>query len=152
MASLVETVSGVARWAKSSVGAGIDAVTPSALTSGAIDVIVVEQADGSTLMCTPFHVRFGRVQVLRRSEKRVRVRVNGVDVDHVTMRLGAAGEAYFVERLGPEAPRPEVGYENSLVMTQGEPGEHFFILEEGECAPGCVLIMFFGPSKNREMR
>ena len=57
MASLVETVSGVARWAKSSVGAGIDAVTPSALTSGAIDVIVVEQADGSTLMCTPFHVR-----------------------------------------------------------------------------------------------
>ena len=111
MASLVETVSGVARWAKSSVGAGIDAVTPSALTSGAIDVIVVEQADGATLLCTPFHVRFGRVQVLRRSEKRVRMRVNGVDVDHVTMRLGAAGEAYFVERLGPEAPRPEVGYE-----------------------------------------
>ena len=55
MASVVEAVVGVTRWAKSSVGAGMNAVD-SVLTSGAIDVVVVEQPDG-TLMCTPFHVR-----------------------------------------------------------------------------------------------
>ena len=48
-------------------------INPSTLT-GAIDVIVVElpSEDGSTeLICSPFHVRFGKLQVLHPAEKKV---------------------------------------------------------------------------------
>lgn len=49
-------------------------INPSTLT-GAIDVIVVRRpADngGTELACSPFHVRFGKFQVLRPGEKKVR--------------------------------------------------------------------------------
>lgn len=39
-----------------------------ATLTGAIDVIVVEQGDGS-FVCSPFHVRFGKLGVLRSREK-----------------------------------------------------------------------------------
>lgn len=39
-----------------------------ATLTGAIDVIVVEQPDG-TYNCSPFHVRFGKIGVLRSREK-----------------------------------------------------------------------------------
>lgn len=39
-----------------------------ATLTGAIDVIVVEQSDGS-FVCSPFHVRFGKLGVLRSREK-----------------------------------------------------------------------------------
>ena len=39
-----------------------------ATLSGAIDVVVVEQHDG-TLACSPFHVRFGKLSLLRPQEK-----------------------------------------------------------------------------------
>ena len=42
-----------------------------ATLSGCIDVIVVHQPDG-TLQCSPFHVRFGKMGVLRSREKVVR--------------------------------------------------------------------------------
>lgn len=42
-----------------------------ATLSGCIDVIVVKQPDGS-LQCSPFHVRFGKMGVLRSKEKVVR--------------------------------------------------------------------------------
>lgn len=42
-----------------------------ATLSGCIDVIVVRQPDGS-LQCSPFHVRFGKMGVLRSREKVVR--------------------------------------------------------------------------------
>lgn len=42
-----------------------------ATLSGCIDVIVVRQPDG-TLQCSPFHVRFGKMGVLRSREKVVR--------------------------------------------------------------------------------
>lgn len=50
-------------------------INPSTLT-GAIDVIVIERPaeDGSgetELACSPFHVRFGKWQVLRPGEKKV---------------------------------------------------------------------------------
>lgn len=43
-----------------------------ATLTGAIDVIVVEQPDGS-FNCSPFHVRFGKLGVLRSKEKVVSV-------------------------------------------------------------------------------
>lgn len=42
-------------------------LNPATLT-GCIDVIVVRQPDGS-LLCSPFHVRFGKLGVLRSKEK-----------------------------------------------------------------------------------
>lgn len=42
-----------------------------ATLSGCIDVIVVRQPDG-TFQCSPFHVRFGKLGVLRSREKVVR--------------------------------------------------------------------------------
>ena len=44
-----------------------------ATLTGAIDVIVVEQPDGE-FQCSPFHVRFGKLGVLRSREKVVRNR------------------------------------------------------------------------------
>lgn len=44
-----------------------------ATLSGCIDVIVVRQPDGN-LQCSPFHVRFGKMGVLRSKEKVVRNR------------------------------------------------------------------------------
>lgn len=43
-----------------------------ATLSGCIDVIVVRQPDG-TFQCSPFHVRFGKLGVLRSREKVVRI-------------------------------------------------------------------------------
>lgn len=48
-------------------------INPSTLT-GAIDVIVIQRPapDGGTeLACSPFHVRFGKWQILRPGEKKV---------------------------------------------------------------------------------
>ena len=70
--------------------------------SGAIDVIVVEQEDGS-LACSPFHVRFGKFSLLRPSEKKVDFKVNGVKQDYA-MKLGDGGEAFFVFETLDEIP------------------------------------------------
>lgn len=77
----------------SGVSKGWNSINPATL-SGAIDVIVVEQDDGS-LACSPFHVRFGKYQILRPSDKKVEFRVNGEKQDYA-MKLGEGGEAFFV--------------------------------------------------------
>ncbi|XP_052124373.1 phosphatidate phosphatase LPIN3 isoform X2 [Frankliniella occidentalis] len=68
-----------------------------ATLTGAIDVIVVEQPDGS-YTCSPFHVRFGKLGVLRSREKVVDIEINGEPLD-IHMKLGDSGEAFFVEEL-----------------------------------------------------
>ncbi|CUM66350.1 uncharacterized protein PRCAT00004013001 [Priceomyces carsonii] len=65
-----------------------------ATLSGAIDVIVVEQPDGS-LHCSPWHVRFGKFQIIKPSQKKVDLYVNGIKTD-LPMKLGDGGEAFFV--------------------------------------------------------
>ena len=50
-----------------------------ATLTGAIDVIVVEQEDGS-FKCSPFHVRFGKLGVLKAKEKIVDIEINGNEV------------------------------------------------------------------------
>lgn len=82
------------------VGRAIDSVSKTwssinpATLSGAIDVIVVDHPDG-TLACSPFHVRFGKFQILKPSQKKVEVIVNGKSTN-IPMKLGDSGEAYFV--------------------------------------------------------
>nr|XP_057913467.1 phosphatidate phosphatase LPIN1 isoform X2 [Doryrhamphus excisus] len=68
-----------------------------ATLSGCIDVIVVRQPDGS-LQCSPFHVRFGKMGVLRSREKVVDMEINGENVD-LHMKLGDNGEAFFVQEM-----------------------------------------------------
>ncbi|KDR23839.1 phosphatidate phosphatase LPIN2 isoform X2 [Zootermopsis nevadensis] len=70
-----------------------------ATLTGAIDVVVVEQPDGS-FTCSPFHVRFGKLGVLRSREKVVDIEINGESLD-IHMKLGDSGEAFFVEEVTP---------------------------------------------------
>jgi phosphatidate phosphatase LPIN len=78
-----------------------NSINPATL-SGAIDVIVVEQEDGS-LACSPFHVRFGKFSLLRPSEKKVEFTVNDVKQDYA-MKLGDGGEAFFVFETSDNIP------------------------------------------------
>uniref|UniRef100_A0A8D3B5H3 phosphatidate phosphatase n=1 Tax=Scophthalmus maximus TaxID=52904 RepID=A0A8D3B5H3_SCOMX len=66
-----------------------------ATLSGCIDVIVVRQPDG-TFQCSPFHVRFGKLGVLRSKEKVIDIEINGEPVE-LHMKLGDNGEAFFVQ-------------------------------------------------------
>uniref|UniRef100_A0AAY5F481 phosphatidate phosphatase n=1 Tax=Electrophorus electricus TaxID=8005 RepID=A0AAY5F481_ELEEL len=66
-----------------------------ATLSGCIDVVVVRQKDGS-FQCSPFHVRFGKLGVLRSKEKVIDIEINGESVD-LHMKLGDNGEAFFVQ-------------------------------------------------------
>lgn len=78
-----------------------NSINPATL-SGAIDVIVVEQEDGS-LACSPFHIRFGKFSLLRPFEKKVEFRVNG-DQQEFPMKLGEGGEAFFVFETNQSVP------------------------------------------------
>jgi phosphatidate phosphatase LPIN len=84
-----------------SVSTTWNSINPATL-SGAIDVIVVEQEDGS-LACSPFHVRFGKFSLLRPSEKKVEFRVNNAKQDYA-MKLGDGGEAFFVFETSNDIP------------------------------------------------
>lgn len=85
-----------------SVSTAWNSINPATL-SGAIDVIVVEQEDGS-LMCSPFHVRFGKFSLLRPYEKKVEFKVNGARQDY-SMKLGEGGEAFFVFETTDNIPQ-----------------------------------------------
>ncbi|CAK7270151.1 lipin Ned1 [Sporothrix epigloea] len=85
-----------------SVSTAWNSINPATL-SGAIDVIVVEQEDG-TLVCSPFHVRFGKFSLLRPYEKKVEFKVNGARQDY-SMKLGEGGEAFFVFETTDDIPQ-----------------------------------------------
>ncbi|OAV95403.1 hypothetical protein PTTG_05454 [Puccinia triticina 1-1 BBBD Race 1] len=92
----------------SSVGQYYKEINPATL-SGAIDVIVVEnkrpaskeKKDDSPseelidLACSPWHVRFGKLSVLRPVERKVRILINGEPAPF-SMKIGDTGEAFFV--------------------------------------------------------
>lgn len=65
-----------------------------ATLSGAIDIIVIEQPDG-TLHCSPWHVRFGKFQIIKPLQKKIDLYVNDIKTD-LPMKLGEGGEAFFV--------------------------------------------------------
>lgn len=68
---------------------------------GAVDIIVVEQPDGS-FKSSPWYVRFGKFQgVLRAREKVVTITVNGTDAN-CHMYLDQRGEAYFLREIEGE--------------------------------------------------
>ncbi|XP_011499045.1 PREDICTED: phosphatidate phosphatase LPIN1 isoform X2 [Ceratosolen solmsi marchali] len=68
-----------------------------ATLTGAIDVVVIQQPNGS-FTCSPFHVRFGKLGVLRSREKVVDIEINS-ESRQIHMKLGDSGEAFFVEEV-----------------------------------------------------
>ncbi|KAJ1719889.1 lipin Ned1 [Coemansia erecta] len=73
-----------------------------ATLSGAIDVVVVEDRDGN-FSCSPFHVRFGKLQLLRPSDKTVQVIVNDKPAEFY-MKVSDSGEAFFVLETESDVP------------------------------------------------
>ncbi|CAA2986419.1 Hypothetical predicted protein [Olea europaea subsp. europaea] len=68
---------------------------------GAVDIVVVEQPDGS-YKSSPWYVRFGKFQgVLKAKEKVVTISVNGVEADF-HMYLDHKGETYFLREVDVE--------------------------------------------------
>lgn len=68
---------------------------------GAVDIIVVEQPDGS-YKSSPWYVRFGKFQgVLKSKEKVVGISVNDVEADF-HMHLDSKGEAFFMQEVDVE--------------------------------------------------
>lgn len=72
--------------------------------SGAIDVVSVRKEDGS-FTCSPFHVKLP----VRASTKggKIALRINGEAVK-VSMRLGSAGEAFFIVKNNEERKESEI--------------------------------------------
>ena len=87
--------------------------------TGAIDILVIKQKDGS-LKCSPFHVRFGKMGVLRPGDlqkkvsfsriqwhinkygnSQIEITVNG-KLTPLYMKLDESGSAFFVEPVQPE--------------------------------------------------
>ncbi|XP_074847379.1 phosphatidate phosphatase LPIN1 isoform X2 [Carettochelys insculpta] len=88
-----------------------------ATLSGCIDIIVVRQPDGN-LQCSPFHVRFGKMGVLRSKEKVVDIEINGEAVD-LHMKLGDNGEAFFVQEMDNEQETVPSHLATSPILTEG---------------------------------
>ncbi|XP_010150490.1 PREDICTED: LOW QUALITY PROTEIN: phosphatidate phosphatase LPIN2-like [Eurypyga helias] len=87
-----------------------------ATLSGCIDVIVVRQQDG-TYQCSPFHVRFGKLGVLRSKEKVIDIEINGDAVD-LHMKLGDNGEAFFVQETEEENEKVPAYLATSPIPTE----------------------------------
>uniref|UniRef100_A0A8C2BAI4 phosphatidate phosphatase n=1 Tax=Cyprinus carpio TaxID=7962 RepID=A0A8C2BAI4_CYPCA len=88
-----------------------------ATLSGCIDVIVVRQPDG-TLQCSPFHVRFGKMGVLRSREKVVDIEINGEPVS-LHMKLGENGEAFFVKETESDEEMVPSHLATSPIISEG---------------------------------
>ncbi|XP_072544120.1 phosphatidate phosphatase LPIN2-like isoform X2 [Salminus brasiliensis] len=112
-----------------------------ATLSGCIDVVVVQQPDGS-FQCSPFHVRFGKLGVLRSREKVIDIEVNGSPVD-LHMKLGDNGEAFFVQETQQANEKIPAHLVTSPIPTEepvfwsrdsriSEPCQESGVLEDGE--------------------
>ncbi|XP_030302706.1 phosphatidate phosphatase LPIN1 isoform X2 [Calypte anna] len=88
-----------------------------ATLSGCIDIIVVRQPDGN-LQCSPFHVRFGKMGVLRSREKVVDIEINGEAVD-LHMKLGDNGEAFFVQEMDNDQEVIPFHLATSPILSEG---------------------------------
>ncbi|XP_052173080.1 phosphatidate phosphatase PAH1 [Diospyros lotus] len=105
--------------------------TPFHPFGGAVDIIVVQQQDG-TFRSTPWYVRFGKFQgVLKGAEKIVRVAVNGVEANF-HMYLDNSGEAYFVR----EVVSGEGSHANGVLKGS----DALEGLDEDSCANGSDIV------------
>jgi phosphatidate phosphatase PAH1 len=75
--------------------------------NGAIDVIVIKNKD-NTYSSSPFHVRFGKIGVLKSKEKLVNIELNGKPVKGLLMKLCEYGEAWFLNEIKKEESEKEL--------------------------------------------
>ena len=103
-----------------------------AVLSGTHDVVVIEDETGA-LRGSAFHVRFGKLKLLKSKQAAIEIQVNGTPVP-VTMKLSGDGEAYFVDESGAMlSPRRAEVPQSSEELKSGEllpeqktdPGEFF---------------------------
>lgn len=94
-------------------------INPATL-SGAIDIIVVENDQGD-LNCSPFHVRFGKFQLLRPSQKKVDFYING-KLTNLPMKLGDGGEAFFVFETSKGVSVPKDLITSPVLSAMSSPG------------------------------
>jgi len=78
----------------------------SATLSGAIDVVFVEQDDG-TYRSTPFQVRFGKMGVVWAKKKIIDIEINGQEVE-LKMILDDYGVAYFEDKSDIDSDEEEM--------------------------------------------
>uniref|UniRef100_A0A182ISQ9 phosphatidate phosphatase n=1 Tax=Anopheles atroparvus TaxID=41427 RepID=A0A182ISQ9_ANOAO len=104
-----------------------------ATLTGAIDVVVVEQPDGS-FVSSPFHVRFGKLGVLRSREKVVDIEVNGEPVE-LQMKLGESGEAFFVEECAEDDIEVPAHMATSPIPTHSYLTNYEGSNNQGSCGP-----------------
>lgn len=81
---------------------------------GAIDMIVVQQRDG-TFRSTPWHVQFGKFQGVLKGAEKVRITVNGVKADF-HMYLDSSGEAYFISEVDTSKGNDGVDVVNDSIL------------------------------------
>ena len=84
----------------------------SATLSGCMDIVVVRQPDG-TLKSSPFHVRFGKLKLLKSARKTVTISVNGTESSSVVMQLGHEGEAFFLRKAKQSEAIVSIGHLSS---------------------------------------
>jgi hypothetical protein len=102
--------------------------------AGAIDVIAVRRPDGS-ISCSPFHVKLAKAS--KKGEKKiVNLKVNGQVVD-LSMKVGPAGEAFFVERTREYSRRESAICQETSHMTNVDVGDPMSPREytEDTCSP-----------------
>lgn len=77
---------------------------------GAVDIVVVEQPDGS-FKSSPWNVKFGKFHgILWCQDKIVKITVNGIEVGF-HMYLSSAGKAYFKSEIDDDGEGEEGGME-----------------------------------------
>ena len=77
-----------------------------------MDIVVVRQPDG-TLKSSPFHVRFGKLKLLKSARKTVTISVNGTESSSVVMQLGHEGEAFFLRKAKQSEAIVSIGHLSS---------------------------------------
>ena len=97
----------------------VNSVLGTRVGAGAIDVVAIRGSDGKITSCSPFHVKLPASNVppsrakkkegeapSKRDKRVVKMKVNGREVE-LSMKVGSAGEAFFVQRTS--APRVRKG-------------------------------------------
>ncbi|PWA78706.1 HAD-like domain-containing protein [Artemisia annua] len=91
---------------------------------GAVDIVVVQQQDGS-LRSSPWYVRFGKFQgVLKARERVVDISVNGVEADF-HMYLNPKGEAYFLRENVECAETKDMDFSKCNSLIDANNGKSF---------------------------
>ena len=84
-----------------------------------MDIVVVEQPDG-TFKSSPFHVRFGKLKLLKSARKPVTITVNDHESQQVKLLLGMEGEAFFFRPAQEGEVTEELDNHNDIVDSGDE--------------------------------